>query len=154
MSDSAAPPAILPYYPPAGFYFQVSIPPYNGANEGSFQEVSGLSVTMTPLEVKEGGNNSYALRLPQRPKYSNVVLKRGLLVGSGLTNWVQQTLLYFTFTPTFVVIDLKSSDNSIVTTWTLYNAYPVAMKVSELKAQENSIVIETLELTYDYFETS
>ena len=30
------------------------VPGITGSNEGSFQEVSGLSVTITPLEVKEG----------------------------------------------------------------------------------------------------
>jgi hypothetical protein len=31
------------------------------------------------------------------------------------------------------------------------NAYPVAMKISEFKAQENTLVVETMELWFDYF---
>ena len=36
--------------------------------------------------------------------------------------------------------------------WDFYNAYPVKYAVSDLKAQESEIVIESLELAYTYFE--
>lgn len=140
------------YYPPYAFHFSVTVTGFNGTNEGSFQEVSGLSVKMTPMEVKEGGENRFVRRLPVPPKYDNLVLKRGMLVGSELTKWVQNSLTLFTFTPKTVLVKLLDGDGSIISTWTFKNAYPVSLKVSDLKAQDNSIVIETLELTYDYFQ--
>ena len=140
------------YYPPFGFYFSVTVQGFTGTNEGSFQEVSGLSVKMTPLEVKEGGENRFVRRLPVPPKYENLVLKRGMLVGSSLTKWIQNSLTLFTFTPKTVLVKLLGDGGTIVAAWSLSNAYPVALKMSEFKAQENSLAIETLELTYDYFQ--
>ena len=140
------------YYPPFGFYFSVTVLGFTGTNEGSFQEVSGLSVKMTPLEVKEGGENRFVRRLPVPPKYENLVLKRGMLVGSSLTQWVQNSLTLFAFTPKTVLVKLLGDGGTIVATWSLSNAYPVALKMSDFKAQENSIAVETLELTYDYFQ--
>ena len=148
-SSSAAP---LPYYPPWGFYFSVTVEGFTGANEGSFQEVSGLSVKMSPMEVKEGGENRFTRRLPVPPKYENLVLKRGMLIGSELTKWVQTSLTQFSFTPATVTLNLLSGDGSILSTWSFSNAYPVALKVSDFKAQDNSIVVETLELAFDYFQ--
>lgn len=140
------------YYPPYAFYFSVTVEGFTGANEGSFQEVSGLSVKMTPMEVKEGGENRFVRRLPVPPKYDNLVLKRGMLVGSALTQWVQNSLTLFTFTPKTVLVKLLDGDDSIIAAWSLSNAYPVSLKVSDFKAQDNSLAIETLELTYDYFQ--
>ncbi len=147
-------PTQQPFYPPLGFYFSVTVQGFTGVNEGSFQEASGLSVKMTPMEVKEGGENRFAHRLPVPPKYENLVLKRGMVVGSTLTAWVQTSLTTFVFTPKTVTINLMGDGAAIISSWTLYNAYPVALKISDFKAQENSIVIETLELTYDYFQKS
>lgn len=140
------------YYPPYAFYFSVTVDDIDGANEGSFQEVSGLSVKMTPMEVKEGGENRFVRRLPVPPKYDNLVLKRGMLIGSALTQWVQNSLTLFTFTPKTVLVKLLDGDGSILAAWSFSNAYPVSLKVSDLKAMDNSITVETLELTYDYFQ--
>ncbi len=52
-------PSVLPPFPPVAFHFGVIVDGFTGANEGSFQEVSGLSVKITPMEVKEGGEPVY-----------------------------------------------------------------------------------------------
>ena len=144
--------AQTPYYPPVGFYFRVMVPGITGSNEGSFQEVSGLSATITPLEVKEGGENRFSHRLPQPPKYGNLVLKRGMLTGSTPIRWVQTSINLFSFTPVPVVVSLMNANRGLVASWQFVNAYPVALKMSEFKAQENTIALETLELCYDYFQ--
>ncbi|MBS0032284.1 phage tail protein [Chitinophaga sp. 22321] len=146
------PPGSGPWYPPVGFYFRVMVPGVTGTNEGNFQEVSGLTATITPLEVKEGGENRFSHRLPQPPKYGNLVLKRGMLTGSTLIRWAQTAINQFTFTPVAVVVSLMNANRGLVASWQFVNAYPVALRVSEFKAEENSIALETLELCYDYFQ--
>ncbi|CAL1518625.1 phage tail protein [Chitinophaga sp. MM2321] len=140
------------YYPPVAFYFRVAVPGIIGINEGSFQEVSGLTATITPLEVKEGGENRFMHRLPQPPKYGNLVLRRGMLTGSSLITWAQKSINLFSFTPLPVVVSLMNANRGLVASWQFLNAYPVALKISEFKAQENTIALETLELCYDYFQ--
>jgi phage tail-like protein len=146
------PPAQTPYYPPVGFYFRIMVPGITGSNEGNFQEISGLTATITPLEVKEGGENRFIHRLPQPPKYGNLILKRGMLTGSMLINWAQTGINLFSFKPVAVVVSLMNANRGLVASWQFLNAYPVVLKVSEFKAQENTIALETLELCYDYFQ--
>lgn len=142
------------YYPPVGFYFNVTVDGISGVNEGSFQEVSGLSVKLETTPVKEGGENQFVHRLPLPPVYSNIVLKRGLMVGSPLITWALSAVQSFTFTPKTVVITLMDQSSNILATWNVVNAYPVALKVSDLKAQENALAIDTLELAFQYFQRS
>jgi phage tail-like protein len=139
------------FYPPAGFSFRVEVDGIKGANEGSFQEVSGLNVKITPKDVEEGGENRFVHRFPTPPKYDNLVLKRGMLVGSALTTWARKSLLSFTFTPKIVNLSLLDEKGDPLSTWRFINAYPVALKISDFKAQENAIVVETFELCFDYF---
>ena len=141
-----------PYYPPVGFYFRVSVSGINGQNEGSFQEVTGLNVKLDVEEIKEGGENRFARRLPARPKYENLVLKRGMVADSFLITWARRATEQFIFTTKTVVLSLLNDDSVPLATWNFVNAYPVAIRMSEFKAQENSIAIETLELCFDYFE--
>lgn len=139
------------YYPPVGFYFKVNVIGITGQNEGSFQEVSGISVKVGVDEVKEGGENRFVHRMPTPPKYENLVLKRGMLLGSPLITWAQTSIEQVTFSPKTIVVNLMDEKSSPIASWKFINAYPVAIKVSDLKAQENAIVVETLELCYDYF---
>ncbi len=139
------------YYPPVGFSFKVNIEGITGVNEGSFQEVSGLSAKITPENVKEGGENRFAHRFPTPPAYENLVLKRGMLLGSPLISWARDGFELFKFTPKTVNLNLLDETGAPISTWRFVNAYPVAIKISDFKAQENALVVETLELCFDYF---
>jgi phage tail-like protein len=145
------PGAASSYYPPVGFYFKVNVIGITGANEGSFQEVSGLNAKLELKSVEEGGENRFVHRFPMPPKYENLVLKRGMLIGSPLINWAKTCVEQFTFKTATVVVNLMDANASPVASWKFINAYPVAIKISDLKAQDNAIVVETLELCYDYF---
>jgi phage tail-like protein len=140
-------------YPPVGFYYKVNFISYPGKQEGNFQDVSGISVSITPEEVREGGENQFVYKLPSPPKYSNLVLRRGMLIGSVVTDWVRKSLSTFTFTPTTVVVMLLDETSEPIYSWKFYGVYPIKLEVSGLKATgDGEIVIETLELAYKYFE--
>jgi len=150
-------------YPLVGLHFTVqvlNIPGIGGTNEGSFQEVSGLSYKSATTDMPEGGENRFIRKFPSPPKYDNLILKRGMLIGSPLIKWATDSVANFAFTPQTVVIKLmanaysdKTASVSLtpITTWNIVRAYPIALKVSEFKAQEGAIVVETLELCYEYF---
>jgi len=46
---------------------------------------------------------------------------------------------------------LFNPDGTVSVMWTFYNAYPVKYSVSDLKSQENELVLESIELAYTYF---
>jgi phage tail-like protein len=149
-------------YPLVGLYFQVqvlNIQGIGGIGEGSFQEVTGLSFKLGTKDMEEGGENRFTHKFPTQPKYDNLILKRGMLIGSPLIQWATDSVSSFKFKPKTVLVKLLAEGSGpstlkVITTWNLVNAYPIALKVSDFKAQEGSIVLETLELCYDYFTTS
>lgn len=139
------------YYPPVGFSFKVNVEGITGTNEGSFQEVSGLSAKITPDKRKEGGENRFEHRFPNPPSYENLILKRGMLLGSPLITWARSSFELFEFKPKIVNLNLLDETGAPISTWRFMNTYPVAIKVSDFKAQENALVVETLELAFSYF---
>jgi phage tail-like protein len=87
------------YYPPGAFYFTVKV--FGSAVllsaltdiDASFQEVSGIQSAFETEEVIEGGENRFAHRLPRIAKYSNLVLKRGVVTAdSFLSEWAGLTI--------------------------------------------------------------
>lgn len=144
----------MTYYPPLSFYFSVEVAGFK--SENSFQEVSGLKMEIATDEVIEGGENRFTVRLPKTPKFTNVVLKRGLLINSSLMNWCRKAFEEFKFEPKQVTIRLikPNTKSDALVTWVLENAYPVSWSVSDLKSEDNALAIESLELTYTYFTQS
>lgn len=141
------------YTPPVGFHFNVEFS-VDGAkqNDTRFQEVSGLSAELGIEEITEGGENRFSHRLPARAKYANLVLKRGLLTDSQLINWCKNAIESFEFeTATINVTLLNEKHEPLSDTLSFVRAWPVKWSVSDFKAQDNSIVVETLEIAYNYF---
>ena len=137
------------YYPPVGFHFKVNF----GQNKDvSFQEVSGLTAGMEPETLEVGGENMFTYRLPKRPTYSNLVLKRGMLINDPiLIDWFKKAIENFEFKPVDVNVMLLKEDHEPLATWVFKQAYPVKWAISSFNAKGNEVVIETIELAYQYF---
>lgn len=140
-------------YPPVGFHFKVEFK-LNGVLEGDarFQEVSGLTAELGIEELNEGGENRFSHRLPTRSKYGNLVLKRGMLKDSKLIEWFRDAVENFEFKPADVLVTLLNEEHKPLVGWSFVKAWPVKWVVSDFKAQEGSIVVETIELAYNYFK--
>ncbi|MEL6863531.1 MAG: phage tail protein [Bacteroidota bacterium] len=140
-------------YPPVGFYFKVSFQGGDINSQVSFKEASGLSVEMTPEDIKEGGLLQYQHRVPGVPKYQNLVLKRGLVRDSSLRTWMEKGIKEFSFTPIIVTVALLNEEGQPLMSWVAHNVWPVKWEVSGFDALENALVLESIELAYSYFET-
>ena len=140
------------YYPPVGFHFRVEFPGVGaGDKDVRFQEVSGLRAEIGIEELAVGGENLFTYRLPTRPKYGNLILKRGMLNDSGLISWFQNAIENFQFKPVDIDVHLLNENNEPLSTWTFLQAYPVKWVISDFRAMENALVVETIELAYQYF---
>ncbi|HNW50971.1 MAG TPA: phage tail protein [Prolixibacteraceae bacterium] len=137
------------YYPPLGFHFSVEFA--WSKNEFQFQTVSGLSVDLEVEEIAEGGENRFKHKLPVKNKYPNLVLKRGLLIDSDLNKWCRKALEGFEFKPTDLTVKLLNEEHKPLATWNVVHAYPVKWSISDFNAEESKIMIETIELVYNYF---
>ena len=143
------------YYPPWGFYykveFELSKKYKKNENDVRFQTVSGLSVEYDMEEFKEGGENRFVHKLPVRTKYADMVLKRGMLTDSEVIKWFLDAFRDRTFLPADLNVILMNEKSEPLRTWKVAHAIPKKWSVSDLNANENAIVIETLELSYRYF---
>lgn len=137
------------YYPPVGFHFEVKFSGMEGENQ--FQSVSGLSVDLETEEISEGGENRFKHKLPVRAKYPNLVLKRGLLVNSEFIQWCRDALENFVFSPVDIMISLLDENHESLISWNVVHAYPVKWNVVDFNAEESKVVVETIELAYNYF---
>lgn len=142
---------MVDYYPPWGFYYKVEFSISKGKNDVRFQAVSGLSVEYDMEEFKEGGENRFTHKLPGRTKYADLVLKRGMLIDSDVTKWCLAAFRDRDFKPADLSIILMNEKSEPLRTWNVTHAIPKKWSVSDLNANENAIVIETLELIYQYF---
>lgn len=139
------------YYPPWGFYYRVQFSFSKQPDDARFQSASGLTVEYDTEEYKEGGQNNFTHKLPVRTKYSDLVLKRGMLTGSAVTTWFLKAFQERVFDPATVTVTLMNEQGQPLRTWNVAHAVPRKWTVSDFNASENSIVVETLEMTYQYF---
>lgn len=140
-------------YPLPGFHFKVTFIGIETEPEidTRFHEVSGLSAEITTEELAEGGENRYVHKLPVKSKFPNLVLKRAIYpLPSGLTHWANDAIYNFIFRPCTVMVFLLNEEHIPVKTWNFASAYPVKLQVSDLKAQDNSVLVETMELAYKF----
>lgn len=143
---------MIDYYPPWGFYFRVVFNDISqDTNDVRFQSVSGLSVEYDYESYKEGGENRFEHKLPVRTRYTDLVLKRGMLTDSDVIRWVLDAFRNRVFKPATVTVTLMNEKSEPLRTWNVASAIPKKWLVSDFNATENSIVIETMELTYQYF---
>jgi len=141
------------FYPPTGFHFSVVFElPGQTDRDQRFQDVSGLSEEISTENITEGGENRFSYQLPERVSHPNLVLKRGMLIGSGLLRWIRNAMENFVFEPVNLTVTLLNELHLPVAAWYIVNAYPVKWNVSDFNAEENRLVIETIELKYQYFK--
>lgn len=151
-----------PYYPPPGFRFRVTV---LGAGalaaeasgvDASFSEVSGIEARWETEEVAEGGENRFVHRLPRPARYSDLVLKRGVVSrASFFAEWVGQTIgsrLTLPIVTQNLLVTLLDEDAVPLVAWVFVNAWPLRWEVTGLESMRNDVAVESLEFSYAYFE--
>lgn len=142
------------YYPPVGFHFSVAFEGLSTEEKDhEFQSVSGLSVDIETEEIGEGGENRFKHKVPVKTKFPNLVLKRGILLDSKVIDWCKNAIENFEFKPINLTIKLLNEEHQPLISWNIVHAYPVKWSVEDFNAQESKLVIESFELTYNYFTT-
>lgn len=140
------------YVPPVGFHFQAEFDvPGASRRDMRFRDVSGLTMELEEQTLNEGGENRFAHKLPVRGRYPDLVLKRGLLVDSGLRQWVVDAVQNLVVQPVTVWVTLLDETHAPLQTYTVVGAWPKKWVVSDFSAESSELVIETLELAYRYF---
>ena len=139
-------------YPPVAFSFWVSFEISSDPVDIAFQDVSGIGMELQTEDVVEGGENRFTQKLPTRANYTTLVLKRGLAIKSPLTNWCRNAIENFSIKPTSIIVALLNEKKEPLIAYRFLNAFPVKWSISNFNAESSSIVIESLELYYQYFK--
>jgi phage tail-like protein len=146
----------MPFFaPPSGFHFLVRFEglliKYPGIPDIGFQEVTGINVDIGVEEYQEGGENRFKHRLPQPVSYPNLTLKRGMLIGSQLMRWFKESVEEFKFEANDITVVLLNHDHLPLQAWNFINAWPVKWSFDGLNAQENKLMIESIEFSFQYY---
>jgi len=144
------------YYPPVGFFFRVEFIGLEGVTENDirFQSVSGINMDIGTEDMHEGGENRFVHKLPQSAKFPNLILKRGMLNDSGLIKWFEDAVQNFDFKPVTIQVSLLNEKIEPLVSWKFVNAYPVKWEISSLDSIRNEVVVDTIEIAYQYFTRS
>lgn len=142
-----------PLYPTVNFHFRVDFNFGSPTKDIAFQSVTGLDSTLETEEVKEGGENRFTHVIPVRRKYGPLTLKRAI-IGPGdsdLTTWLKVAFDDQKVKPLkTVTISLLNQSHLALMHWRINNVWPLSWKVGELNAEQGEVLIETLELSYNF----
>ena len=136
--------------PYANFNFVVDI---GGGTELAFSEAELPSGELEVIEYREGADRTNTARkLPGLARYPNVTLKRGVGGRLDLYEWWHAARTG-AIDRRNVAITLLDEKREPVQRWVLRNAWPAKLSWSRLDARGNEVVVETLELEHEGFET-
>jgi phage tail-like protein len=137
--------------PLANYKFRIQLR-INGKDVAEFSECSGLEMSVKVDEVREGGQNEFVYRLPGRIEYGNLTLRRGYVTNSELFTWIQSVFNRRQIARESVTVEILDQARQPMGTWVFRQAYPVKWSGPSLKAGENAIAIESIELAHEGLE--
>jgi phage tail-like protein len=136
-----------------GFHFNVQFQLKGGPVNLGFQDVSGIGVDMETESITEGGENRFTYKLPIRASYTNLVLKRAMITNVELMRWCNDAIESLDINPISVVVSLLNEKHEPLKSYAFINAYPLKWSVSNFNAESSNLVIETIELYYQFYRT-
>lgn len=130
----------------------------DGLGSSSFAKASELSVEVGKVEHWEGGR-LIPYKAPGRLTFSDVTLERGATRDLDLYRWLKEVanvaagigLVDDVYKRNVDIVQLER-DGTTLRRWTLYRAFPVKFVAGEWDNDSDEVVIESVTLTYDFFE--
>ncbi len=124
---------------------------------GGFQECTGLEIEMDVQEYQEGGRNDGVIRRVGRGKYTNLVLKRGMLYGgtgrvdAQLWTWLQGILSGTFPVPRYDgIVQVMAADGfTVLATWQFDRGLPAKVVGPQLNAKTGEIAVEELHIAHE-----
>ncbi len=134
-----------------GSFFALEI---EGVNLAWFTGCSGLSLEFDVITFKEGdGKKVIERKRPGRPKYSEVVLKRGLTTSKAVHDWFKEVVDADKPTPyktaSIVIYDRQQIEAA---RFNLESCWPSKMSASDLQAGSDDSMVEELTIQHDFLD--
>ncbi len=134
-----------------GSFFAFEI---DGVNMAWFTGCSGLSIEFDVIDFKEGNGSSVVQRKRAgKPKYSEIVLKRGLTTDKGLHDWFKEVVDAEKATPyknaSIVIYDRTQKE---VARYNLEQCWPSKLSVSDLNASSDDVMVEEMTIQHEFID--
>jgi len=120
----------------------------------AFSEVSGLEMSMEAEEYSAGGINDTVLKFPGRVKWSNLVMKRGLLAKrdpidrSDLWTWYESYLEGRGVRKDGIIV-LLDAERKPKITWSFRRGLPLRWTGPSLNATQSQVAVESIEIAHE-----
>ncbi|MFB9080641.1 phage tail protein [Flavobacterium procerum] len=115
-----------------------------------FQEVTGLSSETQVIEYRGGSSKVYStVKMPGIQKFGNVTLKKGMFLGDKALWDKYNAITMNTYKRSTITISLLDETNEVAMSWTLANAFPVKITVTDMKSDGNEVAVESIELAHE-----
>ncbi len=137
--------------PYAGYNFEVlltGVSEDGSAVKGSFSEASGLDTEIPAIEYRNGSEGNTMRKSPGLVKYTNIVLKHGIVGDLAFWNWVMEGV-NGTVRRTEGSILLLDENKQEVMRWNFHRAWPCKHTGPTLNAKNNEIAMESLEICHE-----
>lgn len=144
--DGSAQTSNAQLWPLPKFYFEVK---WDG-NVMSFQEVSGLEVESEKIEYRAGDSPVHSkINMPGLKKYGNITMKKGTFVKDNkFWDWFNQ-IKQNTIKRIPLTISLLDESGAPTMVWSVTNAWPTKITGTDLKADDNDVAVETIEIAHE-----
>jgi phage tail-like protein len=151
-------------YPVPVYQFAIEFGKGNDAvTVALFQSLTGMEVKRAVEPLNEGGVNDYGYEFPGQISYEHVTFESGLTSSDFFWKWMmigkdagRAQSSSFTLVQRRPNPDYAGPGDDIfieVKRWNFSGAFPVSWKMSDLSIDDSEkIVMESLELSFDYFE--
>jgi phage tail-like protein len=131
-----------------GSFFGLDI---DGITLGMFTGCTGLSMEFDVINFKEAdGAMHHERKMAGKPKYTEVVLKRGFTADTGLQDWFDEVVEANTDTPykTGSIIIYDRTQNEVAR-FNLDRCWPSKLSVSDLKSDSDDVMVEELTIQHE-----
>ena len=128
------------------FAFKVKI----GDTEILFQEVSGLSSEIQEIEYRADNSKKFStIKMPGIKKYGSVTFKKGMFKDDKALWDMYNNVKSENFERQTITISLLDDVQQAAMSWTLTNAYPLKMTLTDSKPGVNEVAVETIEVAHE-----
>ena len=132
-------------WPLVKFKFTVKI----GDKVAQFQEVTGLDVETQQIKYRKDSKQFSTVKMPGIKKYDNITLKKGIFKDDKGFWELYKAVTMNVFERKTITISLLDEKNEVAMSWTLANAFPTKVTVTDMKSAGNEIAVETMELSHE-----
>lgn len=131
-----------------GSFFSLVV---DGLTLGYFTKCTGISIEFDVINFKEGnGTKVVARKRAGKPKYTEVVMSRGFTQDDVLYKWFKEVVDATAATPYKTgSIVLHDRQAAAVATFSLLNCWPSNLKVSDLSAGSDEVMVEDLTIQHE-----